>query len=141
MKFIDDRIVSFANLKEIIDSHAEKINAPQKYYPTFDNIRGDATPNIEIIKDGYYYVISERGNEIDRRYTPFLDMLIFWIFKDITSWMSLDNQSNSLTSHADSRMKLLSNQVELLNKINPEYAETVIKEYELLLGQDWYSKK
>jgi flagellar motor switch protein FliG len=47
---------------------------------------------------------------------------------------------NSLTSHEDNRIKPFSSKVELLKKINPEYAETVTKEFEYILGQDRNAK-
>jgi hypothetical protein len=136
MTYCDSRIVNFSELKNIIDSCSKLISVPKNYYPTFDNVKGDATPNIEIDKIGYYYVISERGNEYDRRFTPFLDQLLFWIFRDITFRMSSDYELENRINNQDSRILLFSYHIDLMSKIKQEYADMIKKDYDYILGQD-----
>jgi hypothetical protein len=81
-------------------------------------------------------VISERGNEYDRRFTPFLDQLLFWIFRDITFRMSSDYELENRINNQDSRILLFSYHIDLMSKIKQEYADMIKKDYDYILGQD-----
>lgn len=125
MKYSDDRILKQNELKHLVETIAKKIEAPDYCLPTFDNVRGDATPNVEITKDGYYYVISERGNEYERKYTAFLDELLFWIFDSVTFHMACQYEVKNRLEGQDFRILIYKHQVELLNIINPEYSAEI----------------
>ncbi len=119
MTFSDFKTLTKDEFIKKFSSYARKINIPEKYYPTFDNPRYDATPNIEFCRDGYYYVINERGIE-NRKFTALTDELFYWIFKDSIFYYLLESDK---IKGANSRNILYSQQIKLLNEIEPYFAE------------------
>ncbi|WP_187262847.1 Imm63 family immunity protein [Pontibacter beigongshangensis] len=75
-------------LKEIVESLARKINAPDYVLPTYIKSEGFARPHIEKHGSEYHWVVVERGQEFERRKTTDLKELLFWIFDSVTFAMA-----------------------------------------------------
>ena len=118
MAFSDFKRLNKDEFIEKFNSYARKINIPEKYYPTIGNAKFDSTPNIEFCKGGYYYVVMDRGNE-NRRYTALTDELLYWVFKNAIFYYLLESN----ISGENSRNIFHSRQINLLNEIEPAFAE------------------
>ena len=64
------------------------IAAPASSLPTFGKTEDGARPHIEVRSDAYHYVVVERGCELERKRTPDLQELLYWVFSDVTHQMA-----------------------------------------------------
>ena len=125
---------TLADIRNIVNELAKKINAPNYLLPTFSFSIGDATPNIEVDNLGlYHYVISERGNEYERKITSDLNDLLYWIFSVVTFSMACDYELKNRIEDKDSRRIIFAKQVELLGLLRKDWEEKERKEHESIL--------
>ena len=125
---------SLNDIKKKVDELALKINAPKNLLPTYGHIIGDATPCIEIDRNGcMFYVISERGQEYERRKTDKIDDLLFWIFASVTFSMSCDYELRNRIEDRDCRRIMFDRQVELLGQLNETWGEREQAEHQNIL--------
>lgn len=121
-------------IENIVKQLAEKINAPSYYLPTFSTPKGDATPNIEVDNSGLYnYVISERGNEYERKITADLNDLLYWIFASVTFSMACDFELKNRVENRDFRRMMFAKQEELLGILDKKWEEKERKEHQSIL--------
>lgn len=122
---------------ETIKSHyyriAKQLNAPKKYVRFAKTANHDGSPHIEFVNDKYYYVVTERGVELERKQTTDPDEILYWLISDITFYMSSDYELNHRIESEDCRRQLFKKDVELLNGIESHWAEKKKKEYESIL--------
>ncbi len=129
--------MTLSEIKNKVHQLAAKISAPDHYLPTFSSPIGDATPNIEVDDLGLYsYVISERGNEYDRKMTSDLNDLLYWIFSSVTFSMAVDYELKNRIEDQDFRRILFNKQQELLGTLSKEWEEREIKEHEYTLSNN-----
>ncbi len=129
-----DRQCLIDGIKEKVDELALIINAPRIYFPTYDVIKGDGTPCVQVDKAGFmYYVISERGNEYERKLTDNPDDLFYWIFEHITFDMASDYELNNRIADKDSRRIMFSKQEELLGQLNETWKGRIQAEHRNIL--------
>lgn len=90
------------------------INAPSKYLPTYGYTKDYAQPYIEIDNlDIFHYVIIERGQELERKTTDKIEVVLKWIFIDITFEMASVFTSNNSKPNIDHRRILFQSQEKL----------------------------
>jgi hypothetical protein len=124
-------------IQSIVTQLAEKINAQTYLLPTFSSPIGDATPNIEIDNLGLYnYVISERGNEYERKVTSALNDLLYWIFANVTFSMASDYELKNRIEEKDCRRIMFEKQQELLGILNKDWEEREKKEHQSILNNN-----
>lgn len=93
---------------------------------------GDGTPHIEI--EGLLcFVISERGYEYERRIAVDEDELLYWLTTVITSQAASRWEACHREPGTDSRQGWFAKELEILQAINPQWAERRAKEHEQLL--------
>jgi hypothetical protein len=114
--------LSLKEIRNLVISAANKINAPKYYLPTFGVNEDFARPEIRVEKNGYHYVILEKGQEIKHQVTKNLDELLYWTFKDITFEMACDYEVKNRIEGQDFRRLLFDKQLELINLINEEFS-------------------
>jgi hypothetical protein len=79
------------NIKNLIDTFAEKINAPRYLLATYGYSLDGAHPHIEIDRcEQLYYVIVERGQELKRNFAVDTEDLLYRVFADVTFSMAVD---------------------------------------------------
>ena len=122
------------DIQNIVKQLAERINAPTYLLPTFSFPIGDATPNIEVDNLGLYnYVISERGDEYERKITSDLNDLLYWIFASVTFSMACDYELKNRIENKDFRRIMFAKQEELLGLLNKDWEEKEKKEHQSIL--------
>ncbi|MFC0605218.1 Imm63 family immunity protein [Winogradskyella pulchriflava] len=121
---------TITEIQTIVNQLAEKINAPSYLLPTFSSPIGDATPNIEVDNSGLYnYVISERGNEYERKLTSDLNELLYWIFSSVSFSMACDYELKNRVEDKDCRRIIFEKQEELLGILDKKWEEKERKEH------------
>ena len=111
------------NIKNKYYMIAKKINAPVESLHFYDIPKDLAYPHIEYENGEYAYVITERGIEFERRITSDPDIILFWLINSLTFELASKYELNHREESKDSRRLLFKHQLELLEKINPEWAK------------------
>ncbi len=125
---------TLTEIQNIVNELAKKINASTYLLPTFSSPIGDATPNIEIDNSGLYnYVISERGNEYDRKITSDLNDLLYWIFSSVTFSMACDYELKNRIEDKDCRRIIFAKREELLGILSKDWEEKERKKHQSIL--------
>lgn len=99
---------------------------------------GDGSPYIET-GAAYYFVIEERGVELERRTTSNLDELLFWIMRRLTSSLAWDYELRNRIEGEDSRRQAFAKDLELLDRLSPAWARRQRVEYDKIWN-GWSSR-
>jgi len=122
------------DIKALVDKFAEKINAPERHFPTYGYSNDGAQPHIEVDKNGQlYYVIVERGEELRRDVALDTDDLLYRIFADITFSMAVEYEVNHRVKEEDFRRQLFAKQEELLGKLNDKWRQRQQEKHQAIL--------
>ena len=112
----------------------KRINAPQDllYMPTkTDHF---ATPHVELKKDTYHLIAIEKGHETFHKQTKDINILLYWFLGDyVTSQMATKYELNHRISNQDFRRIYFSRHIELLEILNPLWAQWKKKELDEVL--------
>ncbi|MFD0939544.1 Imm63 family immunity protein [Pedobacter boryungensis] len=115
---------SLNDIEEIVTELALKIHVPLNLLPSFGNQKWDAHPYIEVDNLGYmFYIISERGQEYERKGTNNIDDLLYWIFANVTFAMASDYELKNRIADKDSRRMMFQKQEELLGQLNDSWRQ------------------
>ncbi len=114
------KLASPADIQTSIRRIARRISAPPALLPeTVPSAWG--APHIEVDRL-YHFVVCERGLELERRSSPALDDLFYWIFQSVTFSMASDCELALRKPHEDSRRQLFTRQLDLMNTLNPTWS-------------------
>ena len=111
----------------------KKINASPDMYPTLKTSMDLAHPHIEYKFPFYYWVVFEKGVELERKRFFCLNNLLYEIFKDITSTMSIFYEINNRIAHQDCRRLGFPYQIYLMNKLSVKWGKRLKKEIDEIL--------
>ncbi|MFT5892616.1 MAG: hypothetical protein ACI9Y7_002728 [Dokdonia sp.] len=120
-------------IKKIIESFAERIEAPRVYLPTYNHSEDVARPHIEKQGDEYHWVVVERGEELQRKKTTEIKELMFWVFDSITFQMAITLELKNRNDDEDFRIQMFRIQEELIGKIDREYEKRIAQKHQKLL--------
>jgi hypothetical protein len=110
------------DIKALVYSLAEKINAPQHLLPTYGRTVDSGHPHIEIDNNGQlYYVVVERGQELRRDFAVDINDLLFRVFEGVTFSMACDFELRNRIKNQDFRRQLFSQQLELLGILDKKW--------------------
>jgi len=128
---------TITEIKKIVNEISQKINVPKKNweYITFGGAIGDATPNIEVDDNGYHYIISERGNEYERKITQDINELLYWIFEGITNSMASEFVLENPHPNWEQRRTRFRKQMELLESISQKFKSKYKEEISQILKE------
>ena len=121
---------TIVEIRERVYELGKNIDAPLDLLNVPDKSAGDGSPHLEVKGDIYHYVASERGNEIFRKETTDSDELLYWIFSDVTTSMAYSYELKHRRPNQDFRRLAFSKRIELLEKLNPKWADREAKEIE-----------
>jgi hypothetical protein len=117
---------------------AERLSGAGAYLPTFEQSRHDGSPHIEV-GDGYFFVVCERGSELERRKTLELDELLFWVFSSIAFSLASRWELDNRRRDEDSRRQVFAKQVDLLSALSPEWARREAEAHRRILLEHPFS--
>lgn len=130
------KFYSISAIRRKVRELGKKINAPSHLLTVRTVTDGFGTPHIEIDKNGYNYVISERGSEHERKQTEDITTLLFWILKDIVFIMASDYELEHRNPNEDSRRQLFSKLIDLMDRLDPKFAQWEKRELEKILEEN-----
>lgn len=95
----------------------------------------DGTPHVERVDEGYDYVVTERGRELERRTASTENELLYWLMDDVVTGIALQLELESRIPNQDSRRQWFSKSVELLERLDPDWGRRKEQEYEQILSK------
>jgi len=121
------------DLRKRLVTEILKIDGDVRLLPEINNSNDDAYPFIEIDRYGYNYICRERGNEIFRKIPYDIDELVYEVFKDVVRRMTMDWKSENRNGKEDFRRQRFEREIELMTKINHEFADRLRGEINQIL--------
>ena len=111
-----------------------KIGANKEDYPLAFKDNYNAKPYIEFDTNGIiYYVVKERGDELERRKSDSLDEILFWIISYVIFKEANNFEIKHRVPNQDIRRLLFSEEIRLMNLISEIWAERIkLKQEEIL---------
>lgn len=82
----------------------------------------DGSPHIEV-SDAYQLIVTERGQELERRRTTDADELLYWVMAGLTASIAWAYERAHRHEREDERRQAFGKQVELLATLSPKWAE------------------
>jgi len=125
-------LTSLNSIKARVNELAKTVDAPTEYLPTYGTSQQTGMPHIEV-DHLYYWVVCERGSELERRSTNDLDELLYWIFSSVTFTMATDFELAHRRSGEDCRRQIFPKQLEILAALSPQWASRRAEELRLVL--------
>ena len=110
-------------LRRLVRQRAAVIEAPESLLPTYVTSDQSGRPHIEREGDELCYVVSERGQEQERRRTREKDELLYWVFRGVTFSMATSWEVAHRQPDEDFRRGLFARQLELLERLEPDWAQ------------------
>jgi len=132
------KIYSISTIRKKVREYGKKINAPNRLLNVRSSSDEFGTPHIEVDEEGYNYVVSERGEEFERRKTKDIDKLLYWIFKSIVFIMANDYELEHRKPNEDFRRQLFAKQIELMEKLDLKFAQWKKEEFDKILEESPY---
>jgi hypothetical protein len=114
----------------LIKQKGHLIGAKKTDFPSIDCSGDLATPFIEIMDNGYNYVVMERGEVLSRKTTFDLNQLLLWVFEDVSLSVAIREMRNVRIDNFDQRRYYFAKQLELLEKLDIKWAMAVRKKQE-----------
>ena len=117
----------------------ERLGAAKDRFPYQSRPAHDGSPHVEVSNDFYYYVVTERGSEIERRSTPDADELLYWLLQGVTFSLACDFELRHRVAGQDFRRLLFAKQLELLHELSPDWERKRASEIDHSLRQHPFS--
>ena len=132
------KIYSISTIRKKVREYGKRIHAPSRLLTIRTSSDGFGTPFIEIDEKGYNYVVSERGEEYERKQTKDINILLYWIFKLIVFEMASDYELENRKPNEDFRRQLFAKQLELMEKLDSKFAQWNKEELDKILEKSPY---
>ncbi|MEJ2249121.1 MAG: Imm63 family immunity protein [Candidatus Lokiarchaeota archaeon] len=126
---------SISTIRKNVREYGKKISAPKNLLTIHTSSDGFGTPYIEINKSGYNFVVSERGTEFVRKITKDFNKILYWIFEPIVFEMANDYELENRNPKEDNRKILFSKEIELMEKLDPQWAQWKKEDVEKILEE------
>src|SRR5262245_42640298 len=126
---------STSDIKSRYYAIARQLNAPAAYVHFATTPQHDGSPHVELEGDTFYYVVTERGQEYERRRTPDPEELLYWLVSDLTWAMASEDELRRRIPAQDFRRLLFKKHLELLADINNEWSQHKKAEYDRVLAE------
>ena len=103
-----------------------------EFLPSFGTSRQDGMPHVEV-SDAYFFVVCERGSELERRRTEDFNELLFWIFSSVTFSLAVRWEVSHRRDGEDPRRQMFAKQIELLEILSPPWAAREAQDHRRIL--------
>lgn len=124
---------SMSAIKSGYYSIARQLRAPTAHIHFATRAQHDGSPHVECAGDGFSYIVTERGRELERRTTIDPDELLYWLVSDLTSAMASDYELAHRVTNQDFRRLLFKKHIELLAAVNSGWSQRKQEEYDRVL--------
>jgi hypothetical protein len=114
--------MTLSAVEAIVEALGKQIDAPTYLLPTFGHNEDGARPEVRVDKAGYHFVVIERGKELQNKAFDVLDDLLKEVFEFITFSMAVEYEVRHRSVNQDFRIILFAKQVELLTKLDANWA-------------------
>jgi hypothetical protein len=92
-------------------------------------------PHVEIVGDEYHFVVAERGLEFERQKTRNVDDILYWLVEGDVGGLARTWELKNRIEGQDSRRLWFKKEIELLEKVNPEWATRKEAEQKQVLAE------
>lgn len=83
-------ILNFNDIQEKIYEYGSMINAPKDILKIYPSPQSTGFPYIKIKNNEYFYIVEERGIELEYRRIDNIDILLYWIISDIVFFWKIN---------------------------------------------------
>ncbi len=130
--------ITVRSIQDIVWELATRIDAPKTLTTVFSKSPQDGRPHVEIQGDEIWLVTVERGAVFLVKKTESLDILLYWLFRSITSQMAQEYELRHRNKQQDPRRIMFSKQMELMRSLSSNWHETLKEEVESILSTNPY---
>jgi hypothetical protein len=113
-------LLDFGEIRARAKALAERLGEPD--FSVRSRPTHDGSPHVEVT-DAYYWVVTERGQEIERRRTMDVDELLYWLLAGLTFSMAIEYELTRRRTGEDTRRQWFAKEVELLEELSPDWAD------------------
>jgi hypothetical protein len=132
-------IKELEEIKEQYLGFAKVIGAPMKFINFYDKPQDLGYAHVEYDNGIFYYVVTEKGQELERKSAKDKNELLFWLIQRVSLDMALEYEKTHRDSCEDFRRKYFSKHIELLKLINPKWAEKERERFNSILVKNPFS--
>jgi hypothetical protein len=112
---------SISTIKSKYYKIAKKLNAPKLYSCFNTEPQHDGSAHVELKNGKYNYVVTERGEEYERKTTNDPDEILYWLISTLVYSISSNHELNNRDKNKDFRRKMFKKEVELITQISSEW--------------------
>ena len=135
-------VASSADTLELIrsefDALVQQFDVHAMYKQFATSPTNDGSPHVEHYGRTYAYVVTERGEEVERRETNDRDQLLYWLVSDTTREAAQRYELTHRAARRDFRRLLFEKHVELLKGIRAVWGARKRQEYDDVLAKHPY---
>ncbi len=99
----------------------------------------NGSPHAEVVDGRYHYVVTERGRELERRIAENEDEMLYWLVSDLVFGLATKYELEHRVPDKDFRRLLFAREIELMEKVNPEWAERTRQKIRNILAKHPYN--
>lgn len=130
--------ISVGSIQDKVWELASRIDAPKSLTTVFSKSPQDGRPHVEIHGDEIWLVTAERGSVFSEKKTESSDLLLYWLFRSITSQMAQEYELQHRNEQQDPRRIMFSKQMELMRSLSSSWHEILKGEVENILSTNPY---
>lgn len=114
-------MLNFNEIQEKMYEYGRLINAPKDVLKIYPSPQSDGTPYIQINNE-YFYIVEERGMELERRRTANIDMLLYWLMSDVIFFLANKYELENRVKDFDNRRLIFKKEIELFRILKKDWA-------------------
>lgn len=130
-----NKINSLESLGKIFRQIVKDFPAHAEYKRFYTTPRHDGSPHIELVQGQFHYVVTERGEEYERRIAESPEDILYWLISSVTFDVAIKYELENRIEGRDGRRMFFPYQEELMSKIRPEWGERLQQEHIQILKQ------
>lgn len=131
--------MSLASVRNRLQKIAELLDAPRPYAGFRTQPLHDGSAHCEFDGEYYHYILSERGETYGQKRTDDAEKLLFWLVADMTVKMAIDYELANREPDIDGRRIWFPYHVELLRRVNEDWASKQDAKYAETLAANPYN--
>jgi hypothetical protein len=128
-------MLSLLEVQEHVLRLSRLIDAPERLLPTYGSSEDGARPHIEVEWWGYYFVVVERGSEIERIPCGTIDELLRQIFQGVTFELAMEYELSHRVPGQDFRRLLFAKRLDLLSVLSSDWRDQEAERLSILLRE------